>query len=183
MKKILIAFAILSIAISAHADPAPYNARTIEQQPYHLVLAWVSWHEAGNNPYDLAAIHDVLQSGAERENVSPQRFAYLYSRRFFTGRAPRSWILGLGLPGAAAPPGWPGNMSWARWEPRWLEHLERSLAITLGQIMSECEETPDDWGSPTTDHDRAVRMGLVLVACGDTRNEYWSRPWLSADRD
>lgn len=82
----------------------------------------------------------------------------------------RPWL--LGLDGGAEPPGWPGRLRWARWEPHWKRMLGHARRLVAGEVPSVCAETPLHWGGPM-DSWRAHRAGWTEVDCGATRNRFW----------
>jgi hypothetical protein len=176
--------ACLLVASAAHAQ---------RRAPAHLVLARVCVHEAGwESPADCAAIWDVLTSGAERHGISRRSFAHAYSGRALRGRTSRPWVAELNERGDA-PRSWPRvwvardgrvmeHPGWGVFRARWLALLEECRRIVAGEVASSCVEPPHDWGGPVDD-ERARRLGLVRVSCGETRNRFYLRPSLLADRD
>lgn len=151
---------------------APVSAN---QEADALVLARVCVHEAGwTSIADCAAIHEVLRNGAERTHMSFASYAHAYSGRALAGRTTRPWVIELHASGAA-----PHGITSGQWHARradWLALLEHARSIVAGDEASGCAEPVHDWGSPTHDRERARRLGLVPVDCGDTRNDFYARP-------
>lgn len=184
---------------------APYAA-TQEARPRRpsaaLTLARVAVHEAGWRSFetgDLAAIHAVLQGGAERTEVSFNAFAMAYSGRALRGETSRgSWLVQLD-PEGRTPTAWPrmttrcrgrGSREVCAVEPHppfsnyresWLETLEHARAVVAGTETHHCASTPHDWGGPSVDRERARRLGLIRIACGETRNDFYARPSLACE--
>lgn len=164
-----------------------------------LLLARICVSEAGWECFDTrdgVAIHEVLLRGAERLGISYSSFARTYSPRA-TGFEPsplRPWVGGLREDGAA-PSAWPrvitrrradGTSSvephppWAIYRPRWLAVLARAREVvgyTLDDVdeWSPCDGSVHDWGG-AMDRERARRIGLIEVECGETSNDFYARP-------
>lgn len=157
-----------------------------------LLLARTCVHEAGwRSPEDCAAIWRVWLAGAEREGLSPASFGRAYSRRLLVLRSvARTWAAHLERSGSE-PVGWPRtrvvrdgasarvelHAPWSAYRERWLGVLAVCDAIVRGEgpaLPESC--APTDWGGPGLDDERAARIGLVEVDCGDTANRYYVRP-------
>lgn len=162
-----------------------------------LLLARICAHEAGWDAHetgDCAAIHEVLWRGAMRHNLSYRAYAYAYSGRALRGETSRAYFAELDADGSE-PPSWPRYVtrrredgavsvlpgpSWSSYRYRWLDLLAYAEAIVHDgpDASSPCAEPVHDWGG-VVDMERAERIGLVVVDCGETRNLFYRRPWLS----
>jgi hypothetical protein len=168
------------------------TAEAQRREPEHLLLARLCVHEAGwESVADCAAIWEVLELGAERNAISVRSFAYAYSGLALRGQTSKPWAAELDERGST-PPSWPAwgtrrgrtvrHAPFAAYRERWLLLLEACRAIVAGQVPSACEEPPHDWGGAVDDA-RAARLGLVRLHCGETRNRFYLRPSLLAERD
>lgn len=189
---VLLALAALLAALAAWLVLAPATA---QRRPSDLeLLVRTTVHEAGwEDTGDMEAIYAVLAGGAEREGVPFGTFARLYSPRLHTGDVSRRWASEL-EPSCAAPPSWPRftyrrgrdglvlvspHAPWSAYRDRCLEVVARARAVLAGERVHRCEAAPHDWGSPVLDRERAERLGLIPVSCGEaTRNDYYLRPSL-----
>lgn len=141
-----------------------------------LLLARVCVHEAGfDSTEDCSAIAVVLRRLAERQNAPFARAAFAYSGRALRGLTRRSYVAQLDATGAR-PRGWSRGLDWeGDYRARWLELLAYCERVLRGEERSDCAEPPDDWGG-RMDRERAQRLGLVEVDCGETRNDFYRRP-------
>lgn len=145
---------------------------------------------------DMRAIHAMLLRNAEMTELSYVAFARQYARHVIggVGTIGRPWLRDL-RPNGDQPDGWPltvwarvgdnyvnrPHAPWAAFRTRWLATYTRALTIIDFELEAHsewgaCAEPPDDWGSPTHDHARAVRLGLIQLTCTGTDNEFWRRP-------
>jgi len=156
------------------------------------------WVSRDGRPFgdDAMLIHEVLLRGAARTGMDYVSFARAYANRMFR---PLSDIertrLALGLPLddgnrwagfldpslERAPSAWPSGSSWTVRQAGARFVLELATEVVENDLealndFSPCEEPVDDWGSPVLDHDRAQRLGLVHVDCGDSVNWGYARP-------
>lgn len=172
-----------------------------------LLLARICVSEAGWECWqtgDGYAIHEVLLRGAERHGIAYAAFARRYSPRA-TGAHPsptRPWIGDLRADGEA-PSAWPRVITrrradgtaavephppWGIYRPRWLAVLAQARVVASYALddvdeWGSCEGPVHDWGG-SMDRDRATRLGLLDVDCGDTSNDFYARPsQLGVDRD
>jgi len=88
----------------------------------------------------------------------------------------RAWVRRLPPPRAdgepqPAPQGWPAAVSWVRHEPKWRAAL--ALALSYRSKPDPCPEATD-WGGDM-DVEGALKKGLCVVDCGDTRNTFFRR--------
>ena len=193
----LLSFAMWIPVASAQRAPSPA-----------LLLARVCVSEAGWNCWDNGdglGIHEVFLRGAERHGMSYAGFARSYSSAAGRERTHLSermrWVRELAADGSA-PPSWPAHryirregrvevrpsIPWSHYREAWLAVLARAEQVvrdyTLTNIVDwrVCEAPVHDWGG-AMDRERATRIGLVEVECGDTRNDFYARPSLIADRD
>lgn len=154
-----------------------------------LWLARICVHEAGwSSPDDCRAIWRVFERGARRHRTTPIGFARMYSRTVFDGtrQDPRGWITRLDASGDE-PAGYPRfaehtvngrrlrhrHPPWSNYRDAWLEVLALSERVVQGRARARC--SPDDWGG-AMDAERAARIGLVPVNCGETHNLFYVRP-------
>lgn len=175
-----------------------------------LFLARVAVNEAGwttDQTGDLYLIHEVFLRGAEHQHVSYLGYATHYSQRVAGLRSSSSgriaWTMNLRADGRE-PTNWPRTVmeraptgdglvrvrphpAWGNFRADWLRIYaaarEAVDTLTLDDVdeWGVCDGPVHDWGSPRLDHERAVELGLVPVACGvdegsTTRNEGWARP-------
>jgi hypothetical protein len=164
-----------------------------------LLLARICVSEAGWECWETGdgyAIHEVLLRGAERHEMRYETFARSYSPRA-TGMAPsrlRPWVSGLRADGGE-PGSWPRIVTrpgrdgmvrvephppWASYRTRWLAVLSRAREVVSWRLddvdeWSVCEGDVHDWGG-SMDRDRATRLGLLDVDCGETSNDFYARP-------
>lgn len=155
-----------------------------------LWLARICVHEAGfHSPDDCRAIWRVLERGARRHRTTPLGFARRYSRTVFddTRTDPRGWITRLDATGQE-PAGFPATVErevdgrrrshrhppWSGFRDDWLRTLAASRRIVGGELRARCR-APDDWGGPM-DAERAARLGLMPLVCGETQNTFYARP-------
>ena len=187
---------ILAATTALLLSPSLVSGQT-RRESDALVLARVCAHEAGWDALaDCSAIYDVLRGGAERHGMTMRAFAHAYSGRALRGQTSRPWMAALREDGAE-PAGWPrtryvvqrdgsarasAHPPWSGYRGQWLALLNHARALISGRVHSACEEPPHDWGGDM-DHARAERIGLIPVSCGDTRNTFYQRPSLVADRD
>lgn len=180
---------ILALALCAT------SARAQERITQQLALARICASEAGLPrrvddgwliPADCAAIHAVLEAGAERTGLSYISYARSYSTRVFDANRSdaRAWIAHLS-PRGDMPQGWPQGTvitssgevrapQWSHYRPAWLALYEHAGLVLAGEITHECEGEISDWGG-AMDRERARRLGMVRVECGDTRNDFYLR--------
>jgi hypothetical protein len=169
MRVALLAAAALALAPIAHAQS---TARLDDQ----LALARVAVSEAGllATEDEIAAIHAVLRARCERCRLLTS--ARAYSSRVFDARRtdPRAWVAFLD-PRGIRPTHWPRGMDWNAYRLNWLHVYELAGRATRGELPHRCDESPVHWGG-SVDRERAQRMGLVRVNCGDTRNDFYVLP-------
>lgn len=174
---------------STRAQEAPVPEVAAAPSEDALWLARICVHEAGwSSPEDCRAIWRVFERGARRHRTTPIGFARMYSRTVFDGtrRDPRGWITRLDASGNE-PEGYPQFVErgdarrrlrhrhppWSNYRADWLRVLAESERIVRGEVHARCR--PDDWGG-AMDAERAARIGLVPVNCGETHNVFYTRP-------
>jgi hypothetical protein len=137
-------------------------------------LARLGAHEAGLqcSSDELAAIYSVARNRCSR--CSPSTALRTVSRRFFAGRTTRSYYLWLRRDGSA-PWLWPSTASWTRWRDRWLALLASADSVVRGERSHACELDPQAWGG-AADAERARRLRLIEVQCGETANRFYRYP-------
>lgn len=140
-----------------------------------VVLARVTWKEAGDDGFaDLPAIAAVLLAIGHGDVV---RGARLHSRRVFQpaqlGRRP--WIAFL-RGDLSEPRCWPHNLSWRSHRSNWQAMIGLARAVLSdGEERPELPCAPQTWGGEC-DRERARRLGLIRVDCGNTRNDFYVYP-------
>lgn len=174
---------------SAQATPpGPATVETPAEQA--LWLARICVHEAGfRSPDDCRAIWRVFERGARRHRTTPIGFARRYSRTIFdqTRSDARGWITRLDETGNE-PAGFPTVVErevegrrlshrhppWSSFRDDWLRTLAVAQRVVRGELPPRCR-APDDWGG-AMDAERAARLGLIPIPCGDTHNTFYARP-------
>lgn len=171
------------------------TAKAQQRMTPQLALARICASEAGLPrrsddgwiiPADCAAIHAVIEAGAERTGLSYVAYARSYSTRVFDANRSdaRSWIAHLS-PRGDLPQGWPQGTvmtsngevpapQWSHYRQAWLELYEHAGLVLTGELTHECDGAVSDWGG-AMDRERARRLGMVRVECGDTRNDFYLR--------
>jgi hypothetical protein len=133
-----------------------------------LDLAIAAVHEAGLRAHEdeVVALYAVVLERS-RGNVRVQM------PRAFAGRTARPWVLGLRRDGRE-PQGWPRGVSWPRFRSRWLAILDAADRAVAGELGHTCAVTPEFWGGPGIDDERARALDLVEVPCGpNVRNRFY----------
>lgn len=158
-----------------------------------LLLARICVHESGwDSPQDCAAIHQVLLAGSAREGMTYRSYMYSYAGRALRGETARAWVANLREDGRE-PDGWPRTVvvrregelrverhaPWDAFRDRWAIALQNARMVMSGELTHTCETPPHDWGG-RVDRDRARRLGLIRISCGETRNDFYLRPALVA---
>lgn len=197
MKKLIAPIIALSLLLAStmHVDaqrtisPALALARLCQSE-----ASWTCW-ESG----DGYAIHEVLLRGAAREGWRYTTFARAYASRLFGARTHGverlQWSGELNEAGTT-PPSWPRftrrrrgetvtlepHAPWSAFRARWLLVLDRAREVsqwTLDDVdeWTVCDSEVHDWGG-RVDRERAVRLGLINVECGETANDFYARPSL-----
>ena len=181
----------LLVALTVLLLPSLASSQDRRREPDALLLARICAHEAGWEARgECAAIYDVLLRVAERHGMTFRGAAYAYSGRALRGSTNRAWVSQLDEAGTA-PSSWPTirtvcrragepcsverHAPWVSYRRPWLDLLDHARSIVRGDVASPCASRPDDWGG-AMDRDRASRIGLVEVDCGETRNDFYVRP-------
>ena len=202
-KNLLLVAALLTVA-SLSGVASGQTARI----PSYLALARICVSEAGWECFesgDGLAIHEVLLRGAEREGMSYVNFARAYAGRVMGARPHDSvrlrWVGALREDGGE-PGGWPrvttrlmsGGVArveamppWSAYRSRWMAVLVRAREVTRLHLSetsewSPCRSAVHDWGG-VMDRERASRIGLIEVECGETSNDFYARPSLVGASD
>lgn len=186
----LLPVVVLALLVALASPSATAQRRA----PDHLILAQLCAHEAGweaDETGDCVAIHEVIWRGARREGMSYASFARTYARRLFSFSTTRSYFAALDERGTE-PSTWPrvrtrrlGNGSvavesvprFSHYRAAWLDLLAYAATI-VGEdpdVLAPCDGPVHDWGG-SMDRERANRIGLIPVDCGDTRNDFYARP-------
>ncbi len=155
--------------------PAPAHLSTTERV-YALLLARVSYNEAGDSEADLALVHQA----ARAHGPSAERWIGWLSRHSpcVSGRLPLEralerpgrcrWTRHL-RPDGRLPRQWPGTQTaWHRERPRWLAHLERATRFRTLPIV--CPVAPQSWDGARWVADVLARGWRVLQCKGEPRN-------------
>jgi len=171
------------------------NVKAQERVNQQLALARICASEAGLPrraddgwliAADCAAIHAVLEAGAERTGLSYLAYARSYSTRVFDAQRSdaRAWIAHLS-PRGDMPRGWPQGTvitsggevpapQWSHYRAAWLALYEHAGEIISGEVSHGCDGPISDWGG-SMDRERARRLGMTRVECGETRNDFYLR--------
>jgi hypothetical protein len=167
------------LAVGALVPVSHAQERMCPEAPRSLILARLTWHEAGVDALaDATAIFESLTGLARVRGETWEEAACSYSGRALRGETRRSWISRLEGP-AAAPLGWPDGASWdvhRRLLDRLLDHADRVVA---GDVAPVCSALPTDWGHPTLDSHR-IERGIARgywrrVNCAGVRGVYLRR--------
>jgi len=157
-------------------------------------LLRTAWSECGASCSDdeIAALHLVITSTAEREGVRYRTAWRLLSRRLAAGSVSRSWLADLDHR-CNEPAGWPTHVyeregdvlrlvphaPWSAYRERCEALVERVRLVFDGAIAHRCASTPRSWGS-LADAGRSIPgLRWVAVDCGETANTYGE--WLAVD--
>jgi hypothetical protein len=199
MKKLVLTAAVMVLTATASVGAQSREGRLSPA----LALARICVSEAGWNCFDSGdglAIHEVILRGAARHDMSYSGFARSYSsaagreRRHLSERM--RWIRELSATGAA-PPSWPTHrhirregrvevrpsIPWSHYRESWMAVVERAqevvgrYALDNIRVWGICASPVHDWGG-AMDRERANRIGLIEVECGETRNDFYARPAL-----
>lgn len=206
MTKNLIAVLLLGAAVALPASAAQGQDRRPDPA---LLLARICVSEAGWDCFDTKdglAIHEVLLRGAARHGISYAAFARSYSKAAGRGgenvRERIRWIREMNERGDQ-PASWPAQryvnvggtvrvhpgLPWAQYRGSWLAVLERAKEVVRRyeldniNVWGVCPSPVHDWGGDM-DHERATRIGLIQVTCGEgvTSNNFYARPALLSAR-
>lgn len=199
--KNLLGLAALVLVLAATLPSQGQNATPRPRLTPELALARLCVSEAGWECFDTGdalGIHEVILRGAARQGIRYESYARAYARRLFGARphdvARLRWVGELNTAGDA-PPSWPTTVArrrggvvtvephppWSQFRARWLAVLERAretvTVMTLDDVdeWGICDLPVQDWGGHV-DRNRAARIGLVEVDCGETRNDFYCRP-------
>lgn len=185
-----------AVTVGAAASVATFAVVASAQCPRHLgepvILARITWSEAGidADPREAAALAAVLRDRARVIGTDFAGAACAYSSRVFdpTRTDRRRWLAHLDARGRE-PEGWTDPYTtcrggtctvherppWPSFRPRWLALVELARRVLAGEVEHGCEEDPGWWGAPYGgDLERARRMGLRRLECGDLRNAYYA---------
>ena len=165
------------------APCAPVRASSSRESDA-LLLARICVSEAGFAAFesgDAHAIHYTLLGTVEEREVSFRAAARAHSPRATGARETNdtrlSWVAQLSETGLR-PAAWPAppHAPWAAYRERWLDVLARSRELVTWTLEdheepSMCEAPPVTWAAPW----HPPSPGLVPVACGETRNRFYTR--------
>ena len=187
----LLSALLLAVAISL----APTVAAA---QSDEVALLRTAWSECSYTCTDdeIAALHLVISSTAEREGIRYRTAWRLLSRRLAAGTVSRAWLADLDT-SCREPEGWPESAyvrrdgvlvlvrhaPWSAFRGRCEALVERVRAVIAGTIAHRCEATPVSWGSDF-DADTGEARGravFVEVECGETSNAFGE--WLPIDAE
>jgi hypothetical protein len=134
-----------------------------------LELARLSVHEAGfDATSEPAAIYATAVSEGARAGMTWPRWLRAHSHRFARHQVSRAWVYRLHRDGRDPRAG----IDWRRYRPRWLAMLAAAdAAITSPPVC-----IARTWGSDAdAERVRRLRLPLVEVGCGNTRNHFFAR--------
>ena len=200
---------VLMAAVTVFMASVPVGAQSREgRMSPTLALARICVSEAGWACWETGdglGIHEVILRGADRHDMSYTGFARSYSSAAGRERTHLSermrWIRELNERGDA-PPSWPTqryvrrgdaveirpNIPWSRYRESWMAVLARAEEVVrryqldnIG-VWGVCTSPVHDWGG-AMDRERANRIGLIEVECGETSNDFYARPSLVARDD
>lgn len=190
--------AILALGLALFSASAASAQERIDRQ---LALARICASEAGMPSRgqdgqwqfapDCAAIHSVFTLGAQRTGLSYLAFARAYSGRLFDSSRTdrRAWLSQLDAAGTE-PSAWPRHIMrrlrggetevrphapWSHYRAAWLALYEHAGRILAGEVVDQCDGDVSDWGGDM-DTQRAERLQLIPVSCGQTHNNFYLRP-------
>lgn len=179
----MVAGLITAVALAECRNSSKADGMTPALALGRLCLSEAGWNCWNTN--DGLMIHEVLLRGAKRHSVPYETYARWYSRRVIAGtpRGPRPWIATL-QDSDRQPVGF--RFRWdGQYRELWMGIMDRSSYTTTNltldnvQDWTVCNRPVHDWGAPYGhDMERARRLGLIPVDCGDTRNRPWARPGL-----
>lgn len=179
--RIAAAAAVATVSIGWSESQADTSASV--ETDSAVALARVCWHEADGNRDDCLAIAEVLRRVGRGDLA---RGAIRYSSRVFdrTRTDSRGHVAHLDRShaetGAAPPPAWPheARLWWPRARQRWAATLALADDIVAGRARAPDGCRPHHWGCPDCgDREIAIRRGwLLVVSCGQTRNDFWLVP-------
>lgn len=206
MRNILVILVALAAIGSLFPQPgeAVDDRLTPQLALARVTASEAGWSEDLNDM--AAIHHVLLRGAARRRSTGRESwqasylsFASRYSRRLLTGvgTIQRPWLRDLS-PDGSEPEGWPSerwvsvtrdgvrvlerrpHASWGAYRGRWMALYARAgeqvqMRLNDWDEWSPCAEEPDHWGG-SMDRDRADRMGLVEVDCGDTANDFYRWP-------
>lgn len=169
----------IAIALCGTVAQGQRAERPCPDAPRALIVARLTWHEAGvDSIADASAIYESITGLSRVRGETWEQAACSYSGRALRGETARSWVSRVD-DAEIAPLGWPEAASWPtnlRLFRRLLEHADRLVA---GDVAAACTALPTDWGHPVLDSHR-IERGLARgywrrVSCGRTRGVYLRR--------
>lgn len=195
---LLILFLALMTLVSA-ATSSAQSRLTPEVALMRLCISEAGWECIDTG--DGLAIHEVISRGSLRQEVSYTSFARAYAGRLL-GSRPHSvsrlrWVGQLDAR-CREPHDWPRVVTtrgrdgtvqvrphapWGAFVERcravmaWAQEAIQAYPVATVDTWGPCAQAVHDWGG-AMDRERARRLGLVRVSCGDTRNDFYARPSL-----
>lgn len=124
---------------------------------------------------DCSAIYEVIRRKATLRGRPFEVFILNHNHRTMDrARTHRRWI--PWLRGDEQPRYWPYDVSWEeRGLPQWRGRLAQAREIVAGIVQHRCLEAPWTWGN-LQDRERARRMHLRKIDCGNTLNDFYGVP-------
>lgn len=129
-----------------------------EENRDHIAIAYVlyrRWIQAKKKYPKISMIAVITRYCAGFGNI-------IYSNR-------QLWVKNLNAD-ASRPRGWPKDLSWRDYRPRWLKVLETTKNWREGLHPDPCRGLSRYWGGPM---DRPSRR-MIRMDCGDTKNYFYT---------
>ncbi len=159
-------------------------------------LLRTTWSECGIDCTDdeIAALHLVIASTAEREGVRYATAWRLLSPRLAAGTVSRAWVAHIDHR-CEEPEGWPTHVyerdgdvmrrvrhaPWSAYRGRCEDLVRRVRLVIYGAIAHRCAATPRSWGSEMDAARSVPGRRFVVVDCGETANVFGE--WLAVDEE
>lgn len=178
--RVIFVLAAILVLAAAAVSVSRGQSSPCPDAPRAVILARLTWHEAGVDALvDAGAIHASIEGLSRIREETWEDTACAYSGRALRGETRRAWISLLDGSGLA-PPGFPHDRaSWevqGRLADRLLEHTDDVVA---GDAAPACEVSPTDWGHPELDSariERGIARGYwYRVSCPGARGDYLRR--------
>lgn len=141
---------------------------------------------------EIAALHLVIASTAEREGVRYRTAWRLLSPRLAAGTVSRAWVAHIDHR-CEEPSGWPTHVyerdgdvmrlvphaPWSAYRGRCEDLVRRVRLVLDGATAHRCAATPRSWGSEMDAARSVPGRRFVVVDCGETANVFGE--WLPLD--
>lgn len=173
----LLLFIVGALCLLCDAIASAQGGGHVERE-LAMLLARTAAHEGAiQNARDLDLVWQVVQDNAD---TTAKRLAFLRAHcpQVAGTRECRENCWSVSITGGVLPAGVAaGEQGYWRHVvlPRYQALERRAAALVRGaKYEKPCAGNPVTWGSPTLDHDRAVRLGMKQHVCRGTLNEAWS---------